>query len=75
MTQATLVEFGLLFAASADARVGLAPIGTQTPAGTLGDFDLVSGGAIIQCTLFALGFPMCPVAVASSSQSGVTCPI
>jgi len=49
------VAFDLLFAPTQSAMVRLAPTGTPPPHGDLGVFDLVSGGAIIQSALYALG--------------------
>lgn len=47
--------FDLLFASTRSARVSIAPVGTPLPRHDLGEFDAISGGAIIQSTLFALG--------------------
>jgi hypothetical protein len=49
------VAFDLLFAPTAKALVRLAPVGAPLPTGDLGQFDLISGGAIIQAALYALG--------------------
>ena len=49
------VAFDLLFAPTAAAMVRLAPLGAPSPTPDLGSFDAVSGGAIIQAMLYALG--------------------
>lgn len=43
------------FAATDAAEVRIAPDGTRTPSPLLGTFDCVSGGAVTQAALFALG--------------------
>jgi hypothetical protein len=49
------VAFDMVFAPTTAAIVRLAPLGAPSPSRDLGAFDLVSGGAIIQSALFALG--------------------
>lgn len=49
------VAFDLLFAPTTAAIVRLAPLGAPSPNPELGAFDAVSGGAIIQAMLYALG--------------------
>lgn len=49
------VAFDLLFAPTAAAIVRLAPLGAPSPTRDLGAFDAISGGAIIQAMLYALG--------------------
>lgn len=48
------VEFDLIFTPTTSALVRLAPADTALPNASLGRFDLVSGGAIIQAALYAL---------------------
>jgi hypothetical protein len=49
------IAFDLMFEPTASAVVKLAPNDTPLPPPELGVFDLVSGGAIIQSALYALG--------------------